>query len=163
MIRRFVPYPLLAACLLVMWLLLMQSVSLGQILLGAVVSLIATWSMTRLRPATNRITRWGAVARLVAVVIVDVTRSNLAVASIVLSPVGRRKSSFLHIPLELKSPNALACLALILTATPGSAWVQFNRNTGMLLIHVFDLVDEEVWIHLLKVRYETLLMEIFES
>jgi len=163
MIRRFVPFPLLAVCLLVMWLLLMQSVSLGQILLGASVSLVATWSMTRIRPWTSRIDKWSKVVKLLGIVAVDVARSNLAVAKIVLSPGGSRNASFLRIKLELKSPNALACLALIITATPGSAWVQFNRGSGMLIIHVLDLIDEDDWIRLLKQRYETLLMEIFES
>ena len=160
--RRIVPYPLLAACLLVMWLLLMQSVSIGQILLGAAVSLFATRIVMRLRPQTSRICKWAKVLKLLAIVCADIARSNLAVARIVLSPGGSRNASFLHIPLELKNPNALACLALIITATPGSAWVQFNRGTGVLLIHVLDLIDEEDWIRLLKLRYEMLLMEIFE-
>lgn len=162
MIRRLVPFPLLSACLLVMWLLLVQSLSPGQILFGGVVSLVATWSMTRLRPAPSRIGKWRSVARLIGLVIADITRSNAAVARIVLSPSGRRESSFLLVPIELKDANALACLALILTATPGSAWLQFNRATGMLLIHVFDLVDQDEWVKLLKSRYETLLKDIFE-
>lgn len=162
MIRRVVPYPLLSASLLIMWLLLMQSVSPGQILLGAFVALVASSSMTRIRPSPARIAKWAKVMRLLAIAVVDVTRSNLAVARIVLSRRGERHSSFLRIQLELKNPNALACLALIITATPGSAWVQFDRSTGMLLIHVFDLVDENDWIRLLKSRYEALLMEIFE-
>jgi multicomponent K+:H+ antiporter subunit E len=162
MIRRIVPYPLLAACLLVMWLLLMQSVSLGQMLLGTAVSLIATQSLRRIRPWTSRVGKWRKVMKLLSIVCADIARSNVAVARIALSPGGSRNASFLHIGLELKNPNALACLALIITATPGSAWVQFNRGTGVLLIHVLDLIDEEDWIRLLKLRYEMLLMEIFE-
>jgi multicomponent K+:H+ antiporter subunit E len=162
MIRRLVPYPLLAVNLLIMWLLLMQSVSPGQILLGALVALVATRSVARIGPSTTHIAKWGKVTRLLGIVLADVARSNLAVARIVLSPRARRNSSFLRIQLELRNANALACLALIITATPGSAWVQFNRSTGMLLIHVFDLVDENDWIRLLKSRYEALLMDIFE-
>lgn len=163
MIRRLIPYPLLAASLLIMWLMLMQTVSLGQVLLGALVALVATWSMTRIHPSTTPIANWGKVIRLMGLVIVDVARSNLAVARIVLASDYERNSSFLRIPLELRNTNALACLALIITATPGSAWVNFDRNSRMLVIHVFDLVDEEHWIRLLKSRYEILLLEIFES
>ena len=65
--------------------------------------------------------------------------------------------------LELRNEHALAVLALIITATPGTAWVQFDRATGLLVIHVFDLVDEDEWVRLLKTRYEALLMAIFES
>jgi multicomponent K+:H+ antiporter subunit E len=53
-------------------------------------------------------------------------------------------------------------LSLIITSTPGTAWFDYNGAHGMLLIHVFDLVDEEGWRHLIKSRYEYLLMEIFE-
>ena len=49
-----------------------------------------------------------------------------------------------------------------ITATPGTIWVQFDRNAGRLLVHVLDMIDEEAWIQLIKHRYERLLMEIFE-
>jgi multicomponent K+:H+ antiporter subunit E len=163
MMRRWLPYPLLAVSLLAMWLLLMQSLSPGQVLLGMIVSIIATWSMARVRPTRSRIAKWGKVAELAAIVFVDVVRSNFAVARIVLSANADRNSSFVRLPLELKNPNALACLALIITATPGTAWVQFDRGKGMLLIHVFDLVDEEAWLRLIKMQYEALLIEIFEA
>ena len=35
-------------------------------------------------------------------------------------------------------------------------------NSGVLLIHVLDLVDKDEWVALIKNRYEALLMEIFE-
>ena len=53
-------------------------------------------------------------------------------------------------------------LAIILTSTPGTLWVEYEASTGRLLLHVLDLVDEEVWIRLIKDRYECRLMEIFE-
>ena len=39
--------------------------------------------------------------------------------------------------------NALALLSCILTATPGTAWLEFDRQTGILLIHVLDLENGE--------------------
>ena len=56
----------------------------------------------------------------------------------------------------------LAILAVIVTATPGSAWIEYNPARGLLLLHVFDLVDEATWVDQVKNRYEHLLMEIFE-
>lgn len=161
--RRWLPYPLLAASLFLMWLLLFQSVSPAQILLGAVVAFLATVSMTALRRPSSHIASWRKLAELTAFVAVDVIRSNIAVARIVLSRTPHRNSSFIRLQLQLRDQQGLAILALILTATPGTAWVQFNRSDGSLLIHVFDLVDEESWIRLLKTRYERLLMEIFEQ
>ena len=161
--KRWLPFPLLAASLFVMWLLLTQSFSAGQVMLGAVVAVLATASMSVLRRRSSGIMSWSKCGKLAAIVFADVARSNIAVAKIVLSPRSERNSSFIRLQLQLRDQQALAILALIVTATPGTAWVQFDRNDGTLLIHVFDLVDEEAWIHLLKSRYERLLMEIFEA
>lgn len=160
---RWLPHPLLAASLFVMWLLLTQSFSAGQVILGAVVAVLAGASMSILRRRSSRIMSWSKLGNLAAIVVADVARSNIAVAKIVLSPKLERNSSFIRLHLQLRDEQALAILALIITVTPGTAWVQFDRNDGTLLIHVFDLVDEEAWIHLLKSRYERLLLEIFEG
>lgn len=160
--RRWVPYPLLAISLIVMWLLMNQSFSAVQLLLGAIVALIATWAMTALRPAPARLGSIGAIFRLLGIIIVDVIRSNLAVARIVLSPRRQRVSGFVRIPLTLRDRHGLTVLALILTAIPGTVWVQFDRSKGTLLIHVLDLVSEEDWIRLIRERYESLLLEVFE-
>jgi multicomponent K+:H+ antiporter subunit E len=159
--RRVLPFPGLALALLLMWLLLMQSFSLGQILLGSVIAFGATHAMATLSPGSSKVRDWPALLKLSAIVAADVARSNIAVARIVLGLRANRKSSFIDIPLDLQNKHALAVLALILTATPGTAWVQFDRSTRQLLIHVFDLVDEEEWIDLIKKRYEPLLMAIF--
>ena len=160
---RWLPHPLLAASLFVMWLLLTQSFSAGQVILGAVVAVLAGASMSILRRRSSWIMSWSKLGNLAAIVVADVARSNIAVAKIVLSPKLERNSSFIRLHLQLRDEQALAILALIITVTPGTAWVQFDRNDGTLLIHVFDLVDEEAWIHLLKSRYEQLLLEIFEG
>lgn len=160
--RRILPHPILAACLLVMWLLLTQSISPGQILLGSIVALIATRTMALLRPEPVRIRSCGAVLRLSGTVAIDIMRSNLAVGRIVALPSRRsRVSGFIRVPLTITNPYALTTLAIILTATPGTLWLQYNRTTGILLLHVLDLVDEQDWITLIKQRYERLLLEIF--
>lgn len=94
---------------------------------------------------------------------VDVVRSNLAVARIVLQPgVRGRTAGFLTMALEVRHPGALATLACIITATPGTSWARYNAADNTLTIHVLDLVDEQAWIRLFKERYERRLKEIFE-
>ncbi len=163
MIRRWLPYPALALGLFVMWLLLTQSFSPGQVVLGALFASVGTWAMAALRPKPPVIREWRTALRLARTVFLDILRSNLAVAQIILSPAANRTSGFVPLRLELRDEHALAILALIITATPGTAWVQFDHVNGMLLIHVFDLVDEEEWVRLIKTRYEAELMAIFES
>lgn len=159
---RLLPYPLLAASLLVMWILL-NGLSVGHVVLGSVIAFGASHAMTALQPDKPKLRRWDLIPLLVLILLKDIARSNLAVAGIVLQ--GRRRqrtSGFVTIPLQLRDPTGLALLACIITSTPGTAWVEYRSATGMLSIHVLDLVDEKEWIDLVKNRYEHLLMEIFE-
>jgi multicomponent K+:H+ antiporter subunit E len=55
----------------------------------------------------------------------------------------------------------LATLACIITSTPGTLWVDFNEVSGVLTIHVLDLVDKSEWVRTIKERYERSLLEIF--
>jgi multicomponent K+:H+ antiporter subunit E len=58
--------------------------------------------------------------------------------------------------------GALAVLACIITSTPGTAWAGYDPVSGLLRIHVLDLVDDATWVRTVKERYERRLMEIFE-
>lgn len=156
------PYPLLAFSLVIMWMLL-NSFSIGHLVLGSIVAVFASWAMASLRPAKPRLPRWYLLPKLVGIVLYDIVRSNIAVATIIFEGGGHeRKSGFMVIQIDLKDKTALAVLAVVLTSTPGTAWLEYNSAQGTVLIHVLDLVDESVWRDLIKNRYEKLLMEIFE-
>jgi multicomponent K+:H+ antiporter subunit E len=156
------PYPLLAASLLLMWMTL-NSFSIGHLVLGSIIAVFASWAMAALRPHKPRIRKWHLLPQLIGIVLYDIVRSNIAVASIVLTGRNRhRRSGFMTIHLDLKDTTGLALLAVILTSTPGTAWVEYNSSTGTLLMHILDLVEESEWTDLVKNRYERMLMEIFE-
>jgi multicomponent K+:H+ antiporter subunit E len=157
---RVLPYPLLTVSLLAMWLLL-NGLSVGQVLLGGAIAIAASNVTAALRPATLRIRRWHLLPKLAAIVVLDIWRSNIAVARLILRPDHpRRVSGFVVVPLELRNPAGLAILACIVTSTPGTAWVEHDSESNKLLLHVLDLVDEAHWIDLIKNRYERLLLEI---
>jgi len=158
--RRLVPFPLLTATLFVMW-VLMTGFSPGHILLGALVALLVSRVMLLLGPEKVRIRLGPAIIRLAAYVIADIVRSNIAVAKIVLLRPKARRAGFIRYPTRLRNPHALAVLAIIITATPGTLWVQHDARRHVVLIHVLDLVDEGAWIAFLRTRYERLLKEIF--
>jgi multicomponent K+:H+ antiporter subunit E len=162
-VTRWLPFPLVSAFLLLMWLLLNQSLSAGHLVLGCVLALVGPLAMAALDVPAARLRRPRAIVRLAWLVLVDIIRSNFAVAWIILHP-GRRNRSpgFLNIPLDLRDPYALAVLACIITSTPGTVWVDFDSTKRVLLIHVLDLIDESAWVRTIKDRYERLLLEIFE-
>ena len=69
---------------------------------------------------------------------------------------------FVHIPLELRDANGLAALAIITTVVPGTVWSELAMDRSMLLLHLFDVEDEQEYVQYFKQRYEKPLMEIFE-
>ena len=162
MIRRWLPYPILSTLLLVIWLLLNQSVAPGTIVLGALLGIALARVFGLLRPPPVRVRNYRLFGPLFARVMLDIFRSNLAVAKIILRRDRRMRSGFVAIPLALTDRHGLAVLACIITSTPGTIWVNYDSTANILLIHVLDLVDEQGWIDTIKQRYERLLLEIFQ-
>ncbi len=163
MIRALFPHPILAAGVFATSVLLSGAFNPPSIALAVVLALLAPQVMRALDLQRVQVRAPMAILSLAGLVLVDVLRSNWAVATIILAGRKRaRKSGFIHVPLDLKDRYALAVLAVILTATPGTLWVEYDSASGRLLLHVLDLVDEEEWVHLIKDRYERRLREIFE-
>jgi len=162
-VKRLVPFPFLSFLLMVLWLLLNQSLAPFDILLGAVLGLTLARVMLILDPNPPNIKRPRAIFKLFFIVAYDVIRSNFAMVSIIFS-LDRRKptSGFVNIPLQMRNRYGLAALATIITSAPGTFWAAYDSRSGVLTIHVLDLVDESHWLKTIKWRYEGLLMEIFE-
>ena len=160
--RWLLPHPLLSAGLFVASLLLSASLAAPSIALAVVMALAAPQVMRAMRIDPVRVRAPGAIMKLAGRVAIDVVRSNLAVGQILAGRRTDRVSGFVHVPLDLKDRYGLALLAIIITSTPGTLWVEYDRVRGRLLMHVLDLVDEATWIEIVKQRYERPLMEIFE-
>ena len=126
--RRGVPH-VLTGVLFLMWLLLNDSLSLGHVLLGLILAVVLARSSSLLRPLRARIHRPHLALKLLGLVVLDVVRSNLIVARIVLG-LRKARSGFVKIPLELKDSHGLAALATIVTATPGTVWVDHDGATS---------------------------------
>jgi multicomponent K+:H+ antiporter subunit E len=159
--RRRLPYPLISAAVFLLWLLLEQRVAPGPVLVAAALALLGGWSFALLEPGRARVRRIGVALRLAGLVLADILRSNLAVGRLILDPKLDHRSGFVEVPLVLRNPQGLAVLACILTAAPGSAWVEHDAETGLLLVHLLDLSGAEDWTRAVKQRYEPPLLEIF--
>lgn len=159
---RIFPYPVVFLFLLLIWLLLTRF-SLGYLILGSVIAIVACKSVELLQPETPRLRGWRRLPRLVWVTFKDIIRSNIAVTRLILTE-GRsgRRSGMIAVPLNLQSETALAVLALILTATPGTAWLEYSSEGGILSLHIFDASEAESYLDMILKTYEPLLKEIFE-
>ena len=161
--KRLLPSLPLALLLLVVWLLLNQSLTAGTLAMGLLLAVAVPLSTKALRPGQVRMRRPWVACKLWAVVIYDFLRSNLRVATLILTRRPRDiPSGFLHIPLDMRDPHGLALLAMIVCITPGTAWAELSRDRSMLLLHVFEIDDAAAMAAMVKQRYERPLMEIFE-
>src|SRR3546814_10045155 len=84
----------------------------------------------------------------------DIVRSNIAVAKVILFNPPERHSDFIELPTELRGPYALAMLALIITATPGS--LRSEEHTSELQ----SLMRISYAVFCLKKKYERSILNI---
>lgn len=160
--RRLLPHPVLAATLLTLWLVLHQSAGLGHIVLGGIIAIVVSIAASAVITEPVRARRPFKILKFVVVAGIDIIVSNIAVMLVLFSPRPNPASGFVEMKLELTDTFGLAILACIITATPGSAWLEYDRDHNTVLIHVFDLDDADEWAKTIKGRYETLLLEIFQ-
>ena len=161
--KRLVSSLPLSALLFVVWLLLNQSVSPGTLLMGAVLAVLVPLGTKSLRPGSVTMRKPLLAFKLWAIVMRDFVRSNIRVATLILTRRPRDiPSGFLQVPLDMRDPHALALLAMILCLTPGTAWAEVSLDRSVLLLHVFEIDDADAMVAMVKERYERPLMEIFE-
>ena len=161
--KLFFPAPLLSVALLVLWLLLNRSISAGQILLGLILGLLIPVLLRGLRPLPVQVSHPLTIIKLALRVVWDTSVSNFNVLRFLLFPRMRHHpAAFVHIPLDLRDPNGLAVLAMIVCITPGTAWAEISRDRSVLLIHALEVENAQQLIDHIKQHYERPLMEIFE-
>ncbi len=163
MLARVLPPPLLTLTLTVVWLMLANDLSLGGLVMGAILG-VAIPLMTRAYwPDRPRIRRPFGMLAYVALVLWDVAVANIVVALIVLlKPVSRIRPAFVTIPLDLRTPEAITMLAGTITMTPGTVTAEISADGRALLVHALDAPDPDAVRDEIKSRYESRLKEIFE-
>ncbi len=162
MLKRLFPHPWLSAVLLVCWLLLMNDVSPGNLLLGALLGIVIAFCIGEglwLQPV--RFGRPWLLLRLFAHVLIDIVVANVEVALLVLGPAKRLRPAFIEVPLDSTHEIALTALISIVSLSPGTLCAELSDDRTRLSVHVLDLADEAALVALIKSRYEAPLLEIF--
>ena len=147
---KLLPAPLLSLSLLALWVMLQGSVDPGTVMLGALVAIMVPLMTQTLRPTRVRMRRPGKVLLLIGRVFVDVIRCHPP------------RTQWVVIPLQLRTPAALAALSAIAAIVPGTVWSELSMDRSRLLFHVFHVPEGQDFAAWYKERYEVLLMEIFE-
>ena len=162
MIRRLLPHPALSVLVAVVWLLLVNELSAGAVLLALVIGVLVPLSTSRFWPDRPKLRFGPAMAGYVAVVLWDIVVANFQVAWIILTRRNRDlRARWLVVPLELRSPEAITVLAGTISLTPGTVTSDVSADGRALLVHALDVADPEAEVARIKQRYETRLLKVF--
>jgi multicomponent K+:H+ antiporter subunit E len=161
--RRLFPHPYVSLMVLVTWMLLVNQVKLGSLVLASFLAIVIPLFTARYWPDPPRLRSLPRLAAYVAIVIWDILVANIAVARIVLF---RRNadidSRWITVPLELRSPEAITVLAGTITLTPGTVTAEMSSCGRALLVHALHAPDPDAVREDIKTRYEARLLRIFE-
>lgn len=163
LLRRIFPHPLLSLVLAVVWVLLVNDFSVGNFVFGLILGVVIAKITSPYWPGRPKIRNPLAIVEYCLVVLWDIVVSNVQVAYLVLFRRSESlRSRFITIPLDLKSPEAIAVLAGTITMTPGTVSADLSADGRSLLIHCLETDDPEGTVASIKSRYESRLMRIFE-
>ena len=163
MLARLIPHPLLSLTLTLVWLALINNVTLGNILLGGGLGIVVPIFTAAYWPDRPTLRKPLAIAEYMVVVLWDIVVANVHVAAIILF---RKRddirSHWIQLPLDLTSPEAITVLAGTITLTPGTVSATLSADNRSILVHCLHTDDPDGVRDTIKARYERRLMEIFE-
>ncbi|PMR70019.1 Na+/H+ antiporter subunit E [Halomonas heilongjiangensis] len=162
MFARVVPTPTLSLVLLTVWLLMVRSISPGQLLLGALLAVGIPLLTHGFWEPLPRVKHPLKLVRFVLVVLWDIIKANVEVSLLILTPRREPHPGFVEYPLEVKDRLTITLLANTITMTPGTVSTSLRMDNSSLLIHVLDMDDEQALIREIRDHYERPLKEIFE-
>jgi multicomponent K+:H+ antiporter subunit E len=160
--HHLLPHPILSPVLALIWLLLANSISPGQIVLGLLLGWAIPVFTLRFWPERVIIRRPLTLLRFLILVLYDILVANIAVAGLILGGPKHVKPAFVNVPLDLRTDLGISLLANTVSLTPGtvSAWLSPDRSH--LIVHGLKVRDPDALVAEIKRRYEAPIKEVFE-
>jgi multicomponent K+:H+ antiporter subunit E len=162
MLTRLVPHPLLSLTLILVWLGLVNTFTLGNLILGTAFGLAIPMLTAAYWPNRPKLSRPLKIAEYFLVVLWDIVVANVQVALIILfKREPNIRSHWIPVPLELTSAEAITVLAGTITMTPGTVSATLAADGRAILVHCLHTDDPDSVRDDIKSRYERRLLEIF--
>jgi multicomponent K+:H+ antiporter subunit E len=161
--RHLLPHPLLTVSLAILWLLLVNRLSAGQVVLATLLGWLIPFATSRFWPERIRIRHPLTLLRYLIVFVVDIVRGSFLVAYLILLGPARLRPVFVEVPLALRTDLAISLLANTISLTPGTVSARLSADKRTLIVHTLDTGDAAALVAEIKQRYETPLKQIFEQ
>lgn len=145
------------------WVVLSDEVNLKNLVIGYVVGGIVLWFYQRTRGESLYLTRVWSAFKLFLLLLYEQVKSNIEVASLVLSPRLSIRPGIVAVPLEVETDAEITAVANMITLTPGTLSVDVTEDRKTLFVHVINLDDPNTEPQALlktKARFERLVAEV---
>lgn len=163
MIKRLFPHPLLSITLALVWLALVNKVTVGNVVLGVLLGFAVPIMTAPYWPRRPKIGKPVRAIQYILIVLWDIVVANIEVAIIILFKRNPDiRSHWICVPLELTSPEAITVLAGTITMTPGTVSAMLSADGRSILVHCLHTDDPDDVRDSIKTRYEWRLKEIFQ-
>lgn len=162
MMARWLPKPGLTLLLTLLWLLLNNAWSVGQLLLGAFLGWMIPLLFRGFLLDIPRVRKPLKLCGFILLVFYDIVVANFQVARLVLGPKEKLRPAFIEVPMAIDNEFVLAMLTSVISLTPGTVSAALSQDYRSLMVHALDAPDIEALVEEIKSRYEAPLMEIFE-
>ncbi len=162
-VKDCMPHPLLTVTLALLWLLLVNRLSAGHVVLGALLGWLIPFATSSFWPERIRIRHPLTLLRFLVVFVIDIVRGSFIVAYLILLGPARLRPAFVQVPLALKTDLAISLLANTISLTPGTVSAKLSADKRTLIVHTIDTGDAAALVAEIRQRYEAPLKRIFEE
>ena len=155
---------LLVIVLALVWAAITGTITVPNLLLGAVIGLIGIFLLRDRVAAPAYLGRLGKIAALAALFVREILLSAVKVAVLVLTPnlKARLRPGIIAFPLTATSDAEITLLANLITLTPGTLSVDVSDDRRVLYVHALMLKDKDALIAAIAAGFETKVMAVFK-
>lgn len=160
-LQRWLPHPLLTLVLVLLWMALLNSFTLGGLLMGILLGMVIPIYTAHFWPERPIVRSPHKAFVFIGIVAFDMIVANIQVAYMILfRPVERLQNRWIMVPLDLTSAEAITVLIATITLTPGTVASDLSADGSSLLMYCLDVKDEDALVRRIKQRYERRIGEI---
>ncbi|GAA3542696.1 Na+/H+ antiporter subunit E [Zobellella aerophila] len=125
------------------WVILSGTYSIGNLVVGMVLSYLVLAYVLRDKPTFARY--FGKLPKIIGFVLFfiwDLLKANARVAYDVMTPTHLMRPGVIAIPLDVKDEGAITIFANLITVTPGTLTLDVSSDRKVLYVHIMYLDDE---------------------
>ncbi|MFC3420188.1 Na+/H+ antiporter subunit E [Salinicoccus hispanicus] len=146
-----------------LWMFMASNFSVASFFAGYILGFLAIYMLRNFLPEAIYTKRLYAIIRLCFLFIWEMTKANIDVIKIVLSPKMDIRPGFFAYPCELEEEWSVSLLSALITLTPGTVVVAISDDRSTLYIHALNMKDKQEEIDSIKSGFENAISEVKQA